>query len=60
MVLVPTTADDARVVLHALLLFGEHRLHTAKESPRRRVLLDTPLARVETSAPSSCATSGTG
>lgn len=47
-VLVPTTAvDDARAALHSLLLAGERRLHTAKESPRRRrVLLDT-VARIE-------------
>lgn len=47
-VLVPTGAvDDARAQLRGLLLAGQRRVHTAKESPRRRrVLLDT-VARTE-------------
>ncbi|MGH9282314.1 MAG: hypothetical protein ACRD0S_05200 [Acidimicrobiales bacterium] len=47
-VLVPTSAvEGARAVFDGLLLAGERRLHTAKESPRRRrVALDT-VARVE-------------
>jgi hypothetical protein len=43
----PGDIDDARGSLRGLLLPGQHRVHTAKESPRRRrVVLDT-VARID-------------
>lgn len=46
-VVAPGDADAARASLRGLLLAGQRRVHTAKESPRRRrVLLDT-IARTD-------------
>jgi hypothetical protein len=43
----PRAVDDARRALRGLLLRGQRRVHTAKESPsRRRAVIDT-IARIE-------------
>lgn len=43
----PVTIDDTRAELRGLLLAGQRRVHTAKESPRRRRLLLDTIARTE-------------
>jgi len=48
LVLIPTvSAPEVRAGLRGLLLAGQRRIHTAKESPRRRRALLDALARVE-------------
>lgn len=46
-VVAPADVDAVRAALRGLLLAGQRRVHTAKESPRRRrVVLDT-IARTD-------------
>lgn len=48
MVLTPTGAvDPARDAMEGLLLAGQRRVHTAKESPRRRRLILDTISRVD-------------
>ena len=46
----PGQADEVRAAMRSLLLPGERRLHTAKESPRRRRVLLDAVSRLEVTA----------